>query len=113
MVHDVCYHNLHPNLSRGDAEVQLTVVSKCMSVGLPPVSEEIALDSPEYLPKPKKTRRHSSATVDHHFDDFTWRSTVRPETAADRGCEDPEFVSRLVLSSCRDRSHKHDVVGRR
>ena len=99
-IHDVCYRELHPNLSRRDADVS---AHEHRSIGvhvcwLPPVSEEIALDSPE--------RRHSSASVDKQFDDFIWRCITRTEAASDK---DPEFVTRLVLSS----SHRHDVVGRR
>ena len=93
-IRDVCCHERHPNLSRRDAEVQLTntVRSKWMSVGSHQFRKRQLMTHLSVCCKPGRTRRHSSATGDQQFDDFIWRSVDRAE-AADRGFQNSSLDS--------------------
>ena len=57
-VHDVCYNELRPNLSRRDPEVQLanTVVSECMSVSSHQFPRRQLLTHRSIGPEPERTR---------------------------------------------------------
>ena len=62
---------------------------------------DIALDSPEHLPQTKRTRRGSSATVDHKLGDFSWCSIrlATIDTSMTLSVDDKLLESLLLSSS--------------